>query len=220
MAGIDYWDEEAVCCGHNVPVAQLLIDGWAKGEDEVISALDRYTYESGDRFIGETLLHLRRIHKKPMYRGAPSSSANLPETSNMEGVTLKHFRKKSPNAQKALLKKAVKRLQGEYDNNGNALFANKQDWIGVYLLVKSQLKMHFTQKDFPDYAKQITPDDFPDDLKIGSSTISNISHLGLPDTPYYMWSDNQKERNPMAARMGMICSRLWLIIGKLVYDIS
>ena len=155
MAGIDYWDEEAVCCGHNVPVAQLLIDGWAKGEDEVISALDRYTYESGDRFIGETLLHLRRIHKKPMYRGAPSSSANLPETSNMEGVTLKHFRKKSPNAQKALLKKAVKRLQGEYDNNGNALFANKQDWIGVYLLVKSQLKMHFTQKDFPDYAKKL-----------------------------------------------------------------
>lgn len=220
MAGIDYWDEEAVYCGRSIPVAQLLIDGWARGEDDVIAALDRYVYESGDRFIGETLLHLRRVYKKPMYRGAPSSSANLPGVSNMDDAALKLFRSKSPSIQKTILKKAVDRLQGECDIQGNALFANKQDWIGVYLLVTARLKVRLTQKDFPAYATQITPDGFPSDLKIGSSTISNISHMGLPELPYYMWTDSQKNRNPMAARMSMICSRLWSIIEQLIYDIS
>ena len=153
MAGVDYWDEEAVYCGRSIPVAQLLIDGWARGEDDVIAALDRYVYESGDRFIGETLLHLRRVYKKPMYRGAPSSSANLPGASNMDDAALKLFRSKSPSIQKTILKKAVDRLQGECDIQGNALFANKQDWIGVYLLVTARLKVRLPQKDFPAYPK-------------------------------------------------------------------
>lgn len=220
MAGIDYWDEEVVYCGHSIPVAKLLIDGWARGENDVIAALDRYAYESGDRFISETLLHLRRVYKKPMYRGAPSSSANLPGTFDSAEAVLKRFRSKSPSTQKEILRKGIHQLQGEYDIQGNTLFANKQDWIGVYLLVTSRLKVRVTQKDFPDYAEQITPDDFPVDLRIGSSTISNISHLGLPNIPYYMWSDSHKARNPMAARMSMICSRLWSIIEQLVYEIS
>lgn len=220
MAGIDYWDEETVYCGRSIPVAQLLIDGWARGEVDVIAALDRYAYESGDRFIGETLLHLRRIYKKPMYRGAPSSSANLPGTSNSVDAVVKCFRSKSSSIQKEILKNSIHVLQGEYDIHGNALFANKQDWIGVYLLVTSRLKMRVTQKDFPTYAEQITPDDFPVDMKIGSSTISNISHMGLPDIPYYMWSDSQKARNPQTARMSLICSRLWTIIEQYIYEIS
>lgn len=220
MAGIDYWEEEASLKGLAMPVAQLLIDGWATGDDAVIAALDRYAYESCDRFINETLLHLRRVYKKQVFRGSPTSDNNRPGGSSSDESVLQDFRRKSPAAQNEILMKSIGMLLYETDMYGNSLFEKKQDWIAIYLVVKSRLKIRVTQKNFEPFAIKITPADFPEDLTISSSTISNISHWGLPDTPYYMWTERHLSQNPNAARMSVICDRFWSLIKQNTYEIS
>ena len=220
MAGIDYWEEEASLKGLAMPVAQLLIDGWATGDDAVIAALDRYAYESCDRFINETLLHLRRVYKKQVFRGSPASDNNRPGGGSSDESVLQDFQRKSPAARNEILMKSIGMLLNQTDMNGNSLFENKQDWIAIYLVVRSRLRIRVTQKDFEPFANKITPADFPENLTISSSTISNISHWGLPDTPYYMWTERHLSKNPYAARVSMICDRFWRLIMQNTYDIS
>ena len=220
MAGTDYWEEEVFHDGMNKPVAQLLIDGWATGSDAAIAALDQYAYEHGDRFISETLLHLRRVYKKRVFRGEPASASNLAVGNASPETIQRDFLRKSRSHQQAILKSCLSQLLSEHDLKGQPLFANKQDWIAVYLVVTSRLRIRMTQKSFPDFAATITPEDFPDALIIGKTTISNISHLGLPDIPYYMWTEQQTKRYPVAARMSMLCARLWSPIEQKTYEIS
>ena len=56
MTSKDYWEEEVLFYGKSTPVAQLLIEGWAKGDVAVMSALDNYVYATGDDFINTSLM--------------------------------------------------------------------------------------------------------------------------------------------------------------------
>ena len=220
MAGIDYWKEVASFKGVATPVAQLLKEGWATGDDAIIAALDRYAYENADQFINDTLLHLRRIYKKPLFRGSPASDHNLPGGSSSDDTALKDFFRKTSDAQNKILKKSVDMMLMENDMQGNPLFTKKQDWIGIYLVVKAHIEKRITQKDFYPYALKITPDDFPENLRISSGTISNISHFGLPDLPYFMWMEKQLSQNHDAARINTLCERFWRLVMQNTYDIS
>ena len=220
MAGIDYWKEEVSFKGLATPVAQLLKEGWATGDDAIIAALDRYAYDNADSFINNTLLHLRRIYKKHLFIGSPASEHNLPGGSRSDESAVKNFSKKTPIAQNEILKKCVGMMLMEKDMQGNPLFANKQDWIVIFLVVKSRLQKRITQKEFESFAVKITPEDFPESLRISSSTISNISHWGLPDTPYYMWTEYSLNKNTNAAKVFMACERFWSLIMQNSYDIS
>ena len=130
------------------------------------------------------------------------------------------FRRMSQNQKIDLLKKSIEKLISETDRAKEPLFGNKQDWIAIYLVVRVRLQIRYTQKMFPEYAKSITPNNLSDDLKIGDSTITNISHLGLPDSPYYEWTELQMKKNPYAARMYMVCTRFWDIIMAYIYENS
>ena len=139
MTSKDYWEEEVLFYGKSTPVAQLLIEGWAKGDVAVMSALDNYVYATGDDFINTSLMHMRRIYKKPVFRGAPSSKCNIPENGMSDERALILFRRMSQNQKIDLLKKSIEKLISETDRAKEPLFGNKQDWIAIYLVVRVRL---------------------------------------------------------------------------------
>lgn len=220
MTAKDYWEEEVLFYGKSTPVALLLIEGWAKGDTTVMSALDNYVYATGDDFINTSLMHMRRIYKKPTFRGAPSSSSNLHGYSKTDEDVLIKFKSMSVDQKKSMLTKSIEKLLSETDRAKDPLFGNKQDWIAIYLVVRVRLQIRYTQKMFPEYARSISPQNLPEDLKIGESTIANISHMGLPETPYFEWTEQQMKKNPYAARMYMVCTRFWDIILSIIYENS
>lgn len=111
-------------------------------------------------------------------------------------------------------------LEKMRDNQGRPLFSQKQCWISVYLVLCQRLHLTFTQKDFYDYALQITPEGFQDKIRIGKSTMGNLSNYELPSQPYYEWSGMQLKGDGIIVRFHTICERFWEIIRQLLYENS
>ncbi len=88
------------------------------------------------------------------------------------------------------------------------LFTTKSHWIGTYLVVRDRLeKASFTQTDFANMAKEITPEEFPEKLHISESTMKNFTKVitdphDRNEAYYDMKNNPQKE----------FCIELWNVI--------
>ena len=56
-----------------------------------------------------------------------------------------------------------------------ALFRRKTGWMGIYLVARDRLDGELTQRGFYDVACGMTPEDWPERLAIGKSTMNNFA---------------------------------------------
>lgn len=90
---------------------------------------------------------------------------------------------------KDILRECMQRLRVERPD----LFLQKIHWMGVYLVVRDRLEDNLSQTDFFSFAQEITPDDWPEELKIGKTTFNNFGkYVKFEDRyqAYYDMKDN------------------------------
>ena len=92
------------------------------------------------------------------------------------------------------------------------LFTTKNHWIGTFLVVHDRLeRAGFTQTDFMNMADSITPEEFPDKLRISESTMKNFTKvISDPHDRYEAYYD--MENNPQKD----FCEELWEVLQKLL----
>lgn len=117
------------------------------------------------------------------------------------------FCKQDENTQREMLCEAIRIMMHEKDDEGKAIFRQKQHWIGVYLVLRDGLGIECTQTGFTEYADGITPHDFPKKLRIGNSTMTNFSKTITENKSFY-----KMKHNPFKA----VCNTFWNIIEKLI----
>ena len=109
--------------------------------------------------------------------------------------------------QMALLRKAMSQLLAATDGSGNRLFQLKQHWFSVYLVLRDRLNVHRTLREFPEFARLITPDDCPDELRIGKNTMFNMPKVITENRVYYRMKNNPQSE---------LCDRFWNIVSDLI----
>lgn len=113
----------------------------------------------------------------------------------------KLFNQMTAEQQKQLLTSCLQMLRAQTD-----LFYRKNDWLSVMLVVRDRLDGNINQNNFADFARSITPEEWPDALRISDHTPKNFSRLlSAKDRmeAYYDMSDN-----PQAD----LCNKLWDIV--------
>jgi hypothetical protein len=137
------------------------------------------------------------------YPEQPASIGNLPPVRPQEEEVRSIFNKQNENIRYEWLREALTSLLDITDNTGKNISSKKQHWMGVYLVLRDRLGIRCSQTGFADYASKITPCNCPDDLKIGSSTMTNFAKIVTEDKAYF-----EMKHNPFAE----VCDTLWNII--------
>lgn len=142
------------------------------------------------------------MQKRGMFRSPdlPASEGNLPDDPSLEKEAKRYFKGLSEGNQLKLLREAMKQLR---DSN---VFNKKQHWIGVFLVVRDRLSGDPIQSHFTEYAKKFTPNDFPEELKIGK-VMTNVSKKIDTNELYY-----DLENNPYET----VCDEFWNTILRLI----
>ena len=130
----------------------------------------------------------------------PAAEGNLPDDPSLEKEAKRYFKGLSEGNQLKLLREAMKQLR---DSN---VFNKKQHWIGVFLVVRDRLSGDPIQSHFTEYAKKFTPNDFPEELKIGK-VMTNVSKKIDTNELYY-----DLENNPYET----VCDEFWDTILRLI----
>lgn len=124
--------------------------------------------------------------------------------SRMESVELrvrKAYSQMTEEQRHEVMKQCLQLLRMQSD-----LFSKKNDWLGVMLVTRDRLDGTINQNNFYDYARAITPDGWPEALRIGEHTAKNFSRQ--LDAEDRMEAYYDMENNPQAE----LCDKLWEII--------
>ena len=132
----------------------------------------------------------------------PASSVDFSPMAPSELRARNVYKKLAKEDRTKVLRAALSALRVE--NVG--LFRNKLCWIGVYFVVRDRLDGKINQTDFYDFALSFTPDDWPDELRIGSTTFSNLTRkVNYEDrSEAYYDMDN----NPW----NELCEKYWALV--------
>lgn len=163
-----------------------------------------YMYE--DRRMFNKCQEIRKRFGVYPYPDLPASEGNLPPVRSQEEEVRRHYGKLLDQQKFDILKKAILLLLSSTDENGQKIFSQKQHWMGVFLVLRDRLGVRCSQSGFADYAAKITPSCCPDELRIGSSTMTNFAKTITEGKVYY-----EMKHNPFAE----VCDTLWGIIIKL-----
>ena len=124
--------------------------------------------------------------------------------SRMESVEIKVrkiYGQMTSEQQKNVLRSCLQLLRAQTD-----MFCHKNDWLSVMLVVRDRLDGNINQSNFYDYACAITPEDWPEALRIGEHTAKNFSRQLAAEDRMEAYYD--MEENPQAK----LCDKLWDII--------
>ena len=116
------------------------------------------------------------------------------------------FKKMDQEMRKKILRDSLQYLQTNYH-----LFIYTRHWLGVFLVIRDRLEGEsLKQRNFEVYANSITPEEWPDGLKICKNTFKNfgreINREDKGEAYYDMKSNPQKE----------LCDTLWDIIKQMI----
>lgn len=141
------------------------------------------------------------------YPELPASKGNMPNVPAIEEETRQYFKRLTQAAKLDLLRKAMIFLKDATNDYHQKVFSQRQDWMGVYLVLHDRLYDRLPQSHFADFAVTFTPDDWPEDLKINKSTMTNFAKVVTENKPYYMMKENKFQD---------VCNAFWNIIIKLI----
>lgn len=138
-------------------------------------------------------------------RQGPRDEYGRSRTESVEIRVRKQYGKMTADGQKQLMRSCLQTLRMQCD-----LFCHKNDWLGVMLVVRDRLDGNINQSNFYDYACAITPEDWPEALRIGEHTAKNFSRQLAAEDRTEAYYD--MEQNPQAK----LCDRLWEIVVQAV----
>ena len=147
----------------------------------------------------------------PTAKTATSSGKYAPDFSTMTPPEVRAraiYKKLTKENKIKVLRSALTALRVENER----LFKNKSSWIGVYFVVRDRLDSKISQTDFYEFADSFTPEDWPDGLKIGSSTMSNLTRkVKYEDRSeaYYDMANNPWEE---------LCEKYWALVLNGLFD--
>ena len=116
------------------------------------------------------------------------------------------FRSMDKEIRRHILKESLSYLRANYH-----LFIYARHWLGVYMVIRDRLEGEcLTQRNFVSYAIDITPDEWPDTLRICESTAKNFGReIGSIDRgeAYYDMKNNPQED---------LCDKFWDIVKQMI----
>ena len=121
---------------------------------------------------------------------------------SIEDQARKKYRAMSPEQRVALLKDCLMLLIINYPS----LFKFKNQWQGIYLVVRDRLDNGLSQSDFLCFARSAIPEHWPQKLVIAESVFKNIRRdlqSNDDDEAYY-----EMDYNPY----GLLCDTFWEIL--------
>ena len=94
--------------------------------------------------------------------------------------------------------------------NHGYVFSSAIDWSGIFLVVHDRLDPRVNRTSFHQLAVDCTPEDWPEDLRIGLNMLSNFAH-------YVSYEDRKEayydmDNNPR----GELCNRFWSVSRQLI----
>ena len=132
---------------------------------------------------------------------APRDEYGRSRIDSIEIKGRKYYGQMAPNKQKKILTSCLKLLKAQTE-----LFGHKNDWLSVMLVVRDRLDGSINQNNFADFARSITPEDWPEGLRISDHTPKNFSRLLAAEDRMEAYYD--MNNNPQAH----LCDKLWDII--------
>jgi hypothetical protein len=137
---------------------------------------------------------------KPENQG-PRNEYGRSRVESVEIKVRKIYSQMTPEHQKEVMRSCLQLLRAQTD-----LFCHKNDWLSVMLVVRDRLDGNINQNNFADYARRITPEDWPASLCISDHTPKNFSRLLAAEDRMEAYYD--MEENPQAR----LCDKLWEIV--------
>ena len=142
--------------------------------------------------------------KKPEHQ-VPRDEYGRSRMESIENKVRNAYGQMTEERQKDLMKSCLQMLRKQCD-----LFCHKNDWMAVMLVTRDRLDGNINQNNFTDFARNITPGDWPESLRIGDHTTKNFSRLLMAGDRMEAYYD--MKNNPQAS----LCEKLWEIIVQAV----
>jgi len=200
-------------------------DGFYIKEEDIIKAAKRVgDFAMAEHYMNSLLFHALKYGKTYLLKEvndirknyntflfdlpeeSPASNNNMPGYWNQNTKMTEEVRKRYQALGKDELVNLLKCCLTLLMAYSKDIFKKKADWIGIFMVIRDRLDGHLTQKVFFDLVQQITPEDWPSDCRISSSTMSNYGRY-VPykhrDLCYY-----EMEDNPWRA----LCDAFWNIV--------
>lgn len=133
----------------------------------------------------------------------PASVQNLPSGTMPADVARRRWRGMTDEARRDVLRGALSELRLRWAR----LFEYKECWIGIFLVVHDRLDGRVTKKDFHTFAESVTPDDWPERLRIGVRTMSNFGRSIVAELREEAYFD-MGEGNPFQE----LCELFWQLV--------
>lgn len=184
-------------------------DGFYFKEEQLLKmAMTAGSWSAAEHYMFSLLAHAVLFHKiyiidninevREYYRIVPipkesaGSGNNKPHDKwqpSLDDQARMKYASMNGTKRKGILRECMQRLRVERPD----LFLQKIHWMGVYLVFRDRLEDNLSQTDFFSFAQEITPDDWPEELKISKTTFNNFGkYVKFEDRyqAYYDMKDN------------------------------
>ena len=185
---------------------------YSTAEHYMVAILTHALFYQMDEYI-DVINEIRQWYNVPPVTKRftnPASGKNMPQTGglqqDMDALARKIYKAMSRDEQFGLLKDGMLLLRSQQED----LFYNKSCWMGIVLVVNARLDPHLKMSQLYDFALNVTPDDWPDNLtatKIISTNYSKNVDAKDRQQPYYCMENNPWQQ---------LCDTYWEIVKQLL----
>ena len=163
---------------------------------------------NGKREVIDMVNEVREFYGVPKIPvGNQESTFTRSRAASLDDKARMLFRKMPIEKRREILKEALRRLRTQFH-----LFIYSKHWQGVFSVIRDRLEGDaLKQKAFIAYASDITPEDWPDSLKIRQNTIKNFARdtdSSEKGEAYY-----DRDYNPQQE----ICDTFWNILKEAIF---
>ncbi len=163
---------------------------------------------NGKREVIDMVNEVRELYGVPKIPvGNQESTFTRSRAESLDDKARMLFKKMPIDKRREILKEALRRLRTQFH-----LFIYSKHWQGVFSVIRDRLEGDaLKQNAFIAYAGEITPEDWPDSLKIRQNTIKNFARdtdSSEKGEAYY-----DRDYNPQQE----ICETFWNILKEAIF---
>ena len=193
-------------------------DGVRIREDQFVSmAMSAGTYALAEHYVCSLLAHgvmhgigdyinkvneIRELYHVPLIPVPKEMGESSPRQKETDSMARKKFQNMKQNEREIVVGDSLYLLTLEH----NKLFRSKNDWLGIYLVVKDRVDGRMSRSVFTELAKSATPSWWPTELQISDRTLSNFARCVAYEDRFEAYYD--MENNPWEE----LCDTFWNIL--------
>jgi len=193
-------------------------DGVRIREDQLVSmAMSAGTYALAEHYVCSLLAHgvmhgigdyinkvneIRELYHVPLIPVPKEMCESSPRKTETDSMARKKFQNMKQNEREIVVGDSLYLLTLEH----NKLFRSKNDWLGIYLVVKDRVDGRMSRSVFTELAKSATPSWWPTELQISDRTLSNFARCVAYEDRFEAYYD--MENNPWEE----LCDTFWNIL--------